>query len=625
MWKKVVMSSVADDEAQRRSALEQVHALFGAVTVGVCGAAIGAIILTAVLYHLGFNGQAAFAWAVYMSLCALGHILLRGFYRRSRAVGDQWRAWALWFTLISFCEGIGLGWAPLGLTTGGRLDVELLVLLVTLSIAAGAIPVFGSYLPAFLACFVPATFPYEVASILSHDPVKRAAGVLVLVFIGGMGSVGIMTNRRFKQLIGLRIQTEKLAADLQRQKEIAERASLAKSTFLAAASHDLRQPVHALGLFVGALRGVAMAPEGRRLIEQIDLSVTAMDGLFTALLDISRLDAGVVAVQPRPFAIRSLLDRISRDHAEEARAKGVSLVWKDSTAIVETDPVLMERILRNLVSNAARYTDRGRIVIGCRRRGVMALVQVWDTGRGIPRDQQERVFQEYYQLGNPERDRTKGLGLGLAIVRRLTDLLECKLTLRSELGRGSCFEVAIPLAGNALAPSEPALEGLSGALAHGLIVVIDDESAIRDAMSTLLAGWGHDVIAVGSGDEAMQRLSTCPTRPALVICDYRLRGDENGIGIIERLRSEYNDNIPAMLITGDTAPGCLAEAKQTDLLLLHKPVPNGKLRAAIANLIATGEDDAAVSWDHRSSNEVGFPSGGRRLGAVDHIQDLEDR
>ena len=620
-----MISPIADDEAQRRSALEQIHALFGAVTVGVCGAAIGAIILTAVLYHLGYNGHAALAWATYMSLCALGHILLGGFYRRSRAVGDQWRAWALWFTLISFCEGIGLGWAPLGLATGGRLDVELLVLLVTLSIAAGAIPVFGSYLPAFLACFVPATFPYEVASTLSHDPVKRAASVLVLVYILGMGSVGIMTNRRFKQLTGLRIQTEKMAADLLRQKEIAEQASLAKSTFLAAASHDLRQPVHALGLFVGALRGIAMAPEGRRLIEQIDLSVTAMDGLFTALLDISRLDAGVVAVQPRPFAIRSLLDRISRDHAEEARAKGVSLVWKDSTAIVETDPVLMERILRNLVSNAARYTDRGRIVIGCRRRGGMASVQVWDTGRGIPRDQQERVFQEYYQLGNPERDRTKGLGLGLAIVRRLTDLLECKLTLRSELGRGSCFEVAIPLAGTALAPSEPALEGLSGALAHGLIVVIDDESAIRDAMSTLLAGWGHEVIAVGSGDEAMQHLSTCPTRPALVICDYRLRGDENGVGVIERLRSEYNDNIPAMLITGDTAPGCLAEAQQTGLLLLHKPVSNGKLRAAIANLILAREDDGAVPWDYRSSNEVGFPSGRRRLGAVDHIQGLEDR
>src|SRR5271163_2450148 len=300
MWENVVISPIAANEMHRRIGIEQINALFGAVTIGVCAAATGAIILTAVLYHLGFNGQSALAWATYMSLCALGHILLGGFYRRSRAVGDQWRAWALWFTLISFCEGIGLGWAPLGLETGGRLDVELLVLLVTLSIAAGAIPVFGSYLPAFLACFVPATFPYGVASILSHDPVKRAAGVLVLVFIGGMGSVGIMTNRRFKQIIGLRIQTERLAADLLRQKEIAERASLAKSTFLAAASHDLRQPVHALGLFVGALRGVAMAPEGRRLIEQIDLSVNAMDGLFSALLDISRLDAGVVAVHRSP-------------------------------------------------------------------------------------------------------------------------------------------------------------------------------------------------------------------------------------------------------------------------------------------------------------------------------------
>ena len=293
-----------------------------------------------------------------------------------------------------------------------------------------------------------------------------------------------------------------------------------------------------------------------------------------------------MAAERRAFAIGPVLERLCRDHQEEARAKGVSLVWKRCAAIVWTDPVLIERVLRNLVSNAVRYTDRGRIVIGCRRRGAALAVQVLDTGRGIPLDQQERVFQEYYQLGNPERDRTKGLGLGLAIVRRLTNLLDCKLTVRSRPGRGSRFEVTIPLAQHRSPVDERAAPSASAALARGLVVVIDDEPAIRDATTSLLTGWGYDVIAVGSGDEAILRLSACPARPELILCDYRLRDGESGLAVTDRIRSEYNETIPAILITGDTAPDRLAEAKTSGLLLMHKPVSNGKLRAAIVNLTA---------------------------------------
>lgn len=479
------------------------------------------------------------------------------------------------------------------MTTGGHVDAQLGVLLVTLCMAAGAIPAFSPYLPAFIFFFLPATLPFTAATFFSADPlVHRLGPVLLPLFIGGMGGLGIRANRSFEQLVGLRIQTEEMAADLQRQKELAERANLAKSRFLAAASHDLRQPVHALGLFVGALRGVAMAPEGRRLIDQIEASIAAMHGLFNALLDISRLDAGVVAVQRRPFAIRSIVDRVCRDYAQDAQSKGVSLVWVDCAAIVDTDPALMDSILRNLVSNSVRYTERGRILVGCRRRGDAISAQVWDTGVGIPDDQQVQVFQEFHQLGNPERDRAKGLGLGLAIVRRLTDLLGCELKLRSKPGAGSCFEVFIPLARETA--EEASADNPLGALGSRLIVVVDDEPAIREAMSGLLATWGHRVIAVGSGEEAIERLSTCPTRPDLLICDYRLRGEENGVAVIERLRLEYNETLPAMLITGDTAPARLAEAKASGLLLLHKPVSNGKLRAAIVNLIASGGKEVAA-------------------------------
>ena len=456
----------------------------------------------------------------------------------------------------------------------------------TTSVSSGAISAFGPYLPAFFALFVPAILPYAVFNATSPDSARSASCLLLLVLIPGISGLAIIANRGFKQLVKLRIQTEQLATDLQGQKEIAERASAAKTTFLAAASHDLRQPVHALGLFIGALRRVAMPLEGQRLIEQIEESTVAMDGLFSALLDISQLDAGTVEVNRRSFPIGTLLERICRDHAAEATAKGLSLAWAPCTTVVDCDPVLLERILRNLVSNAVRYTDRGRVLVGCRRKGTTISIQVLDTGPGIPPDQRDRIFQEYYQLGNPERDRTKGLGLGLAIVRRLVDLLACEMTLRSQVGRGSCFEVSVPMATGGIPASKDALEAASGAFAHGFVVVIDDELAIRNAMYALLTGWGHETIVVGSGDEAIWQLSSREQRPDLIICDYRLRDGENGIRVIERLRSEYDEAIPAMLITGDTAPDRLAEAKASSLLLLHKPVSNGKLRAAIVHLIA---------------------------------------
>jgi CheY-like chemotaxis protein len=222
---------------------------------------------------------------------------------------------------------------------------------------------------------------------------------------------------------------------------------------------------------------------------------------------------------------------------------------------------------------------------------------VWDTGRGIPPDEHERIFQEYTQLDNPERDRVKGLGLGLAIVRRLSRLLACPVDLRSTPGRGSCFGVSLPVAaGQPMAGTSPDLIG-NPAAERGLILVVDDEQSIQEGMSRLLAGWGYGVIVAGSGQEMLEQLADCPDIPVLIICDYRLRGEETGAAVIERLQSEYNETIPAVLITGDTGPDRLVEAQASGFLLLHKPVPNGKLRAAIGHLIAAARaqaDDAAA-------------------------------
>ncbi|WP_171987987.1 hybrid sensor histidine kinase/response regulator [Hyphomicrobium sp. NDB2Meth4] len=564
-------------------AAEQVATLFSHVAFGVLAATAGAAILGGTLWWLGLTQfRTGMFWTGYIALCALAHILLQRSYSRARPATSDWQAWGMGFTAIALAEGLGWGWAPLYLVSGG-FEVRLLAMMVVFGVAAGAIPAFSAYLPAFFAIFLPATLPYALVSLGATDPLAQASSLLMLVFIVALAILSVGTNRTLKDNVRLRIATQRMAEELRRQKEIVEQASLAKSTFLAAASHDLRQPIHALGLFVGALRAVEIPQPGRRLIEQIEASLIAMDGLFSALLDISRLDAGVVEVQKRPFEIAPFLARICRDARLDAEAKGLTVTCVHSGRLVDTDPVLLERIVRNLVSNAVRYTDRGRVLIGCRIRHRQLSIEVCDTGRGIAERDREKIFQEYFQVGNPERDRTKGLGLGLAIVRRLATLLDCPLSLRSVPGKGSCFSISVPLAApDALATSD---QYEMGPLATGLVLVVDDEIAIRQAMASLLGGWGHQVVAASSGDEAIRHMANCPKKPDLIISDLRLRDQETGIEVIERMRAEYNDTIPAMLITGDTSAARISDAQKSGLLVLHKPVPNGKLRAAIANLM----------------------------------------
>ncbi|MBY4722690.1 MULTISPECIES: ATP-binding protein [Burkholderia] len=384
-----------------------------------------------------------------------------------------------------------------------------------------------------------------------------------------------------------RQRAAQLAENFRRQKDLATEAVHVKSSFLAAASHDLRQPVHALSLFVGALRHVPMPADGTLLVDRIDQSVNAMDALFTAILDISRLDAGVVPVHRRPFAIGAVLERVCREVAADAHGKGLSLSYVRSTAVVDSDPVLIERIARNLLSNAVRYTDTGRIVVGCRRTRQHVRLQFLDTGRGIPADQQARVFDDYYQLRRRGDEPERGVGLGLAIVRRLAGLLDCPLTLRSEPGRGSCFELQLVRLDTAVQPGAAADEiavDEATAAAH-LVVVIDDESAIRAGMSMLLERWGYQVVTAASVDDAIACLASYEVRPTLLICDLHLHGDQNGIAAIARIRDEYNAAIPAMLITGDTTARRPGRLKHGGFVLLHKPVPSDKLRAAMARLL----------------------------------------
>lgn len=531
----------------------------------------------------------ALFWYGAHALHAVVRIWLVESYRRAAPGPGQWRPWLWRIVLSDSAGGVITGLGSLWILQPGRIDEQAVMLILYAGFGSVSVANGAAYLPAFYGFFVPGLLPSLIWCALQGDSVHYALAGAMALFMAITASFAQQFHGQFLEAMRLRFVNLDLVDDLRREKAAADEANIAKSRFLASASHDLRQPVHALGMFVGALRGCAMDDEARRLVDHIERSVSATDSLFTSLLDISRLDAGVIQSHPCAFPIQALLERVCGDYSADADRKGVRLVLCPSSLIVESDPVLIERILRNIVSNAVRYTDRGRVLVGCRRRGAQARVEIWDTGRGIPPDQQERVFQEFYQLGNPERDRTKGLGLGLAIVRRLTKMLDCPLTLRSEPGRGSVFEFGIPRAAEVRAPVFPAPEAAAPPVAAaGLVLVLDDEQAIREAMRSLLTSWGFTVIAAGSGAEMLAQIATCPDRPVLIICDYRLRGDENGIDVIQLLQSEYNEDIPAMLITGDSAPDRLAEAQESGFLLLHKPVANSRLRAAIGHLLRLG-------------------------------------
>jgi two-component system, sensor histidine kinase len=585
------------DHVGDRIRAEQIRMLYRTGPVGVLAAGVTAFLVAGALQLIGSSSSpGTVSWLAYAILVVAGHLALCRRFWRAAPADAAWRPWALGFVAFSVAEGTMWGLASAALTTPGQVDQHLFVLVAAGAVASGALAVFGTYLPAYYGLLFPFAVPYAIAAAVGGRSFDHALAILFPLYIVAFAVLGRRINANLIEILRLRFENEDLARELRRQKEAAEQANIAKSSFLAAASHDLRQPVHALGLLVGALQGHAMTAEMRGLVEHIGGSVAAMDGLFNSLLDISRLDAGVVTTQLEEFPIQPLLARVCRDHLDEAEARGLKLVCRPCSAIVRSDPVLIERIMRNLVSNALRYTDRGRVVVGCRRHEGLR-VEVWDTGSGVPPDQQELIFREFYQLGNSERDRAKGLGLGLAIVDRLAKLLDCRLSLRSAPGKGSVFRIVVPLADRQAPGVLPALDPPIGATPRGLILVIDDDATIQRAMASLLSSWGHEVLAAGSLAEMLERIETSLRRPDLILCDYRLRDGENGIDVIQRLQSEYNDDIPALLVTGDTAPDRLREARERGLILLHKPVTNVKLRATVGNLIRANSRNRTEDFD----------------------------
>jgi len=440
----------------------------------------------------------------------------------------------------------------------------------------------------------------RVASDTSQPWHWELAAVLGLVFV-----VAMLLGRAYRgalgQAIGLKQRTEHLASQLRVEKAAAdaarrsaEAANRAKTQFFAAASHDLRQPLHAMGLFAEALRQRAHDPEVISLVNSINQSVDALEGLFGELLDITRIDSGGVEVQPGAVSIKDLFARLRLTFEPTAFEKGLALSFHGEQRFAHTDGLLLERILRNLVSNAIRYSEDGGVLVACRPRGGKLILQVWDSGIGIGEASLPHIFEEFYQVQSQrplEPHQRKGMGLGLAIVKRLADLLAAPLTVRSRPGHGTVFTLEVP-AGREPRGMVPVAASMATRLGISLqgrcVVVVEDESAVREGLTLLLETWGATVD--GFDDMAgLQHWLTASVRPApdLLIVDYRLPQGRTGIDALAALRAHWpGQTLPAIVVTGSSLGGHEDEAAKHDFHLLIKPVPPNKLRAMIAFKLA---------------------------------------
>ncbi|MDH4290014.1 MAG: ATP-binding protein [Aquincola sp.] len=583
---------------------DHVRALFEQTTVILAGNAIGIALIAFAFWPLAPRARLSLWLIAALALWGLRLAHYLRYRRRRDAEASVLMGWRASWRVLVLLQGamwplaVWLFW-----NLGSDFHTDALIL-IAYSYTLGSVQLLATQ-PVLFSGFVSLVLLpiiVRVASDVSQPWHWQLAGVLALLF-----GITLLMGRTYRdalsQAIGLKQQTDQLAEQLKREKAIAddarrvaEAASRAKTQFFAAASHDLRQPLHAMGLFAEALRQKSARvgdPEVAALVNSINQSVDALEGLFGELLDMTRIDSGGVDVQSAAVRMRDLFARLRLTFEPTAFEKGLALSFHGGHRVAHTDALLLDRILRNLVSNAIRHTEDGGVVVACRPvpgDPARLRVQVWDSGVGIPEASLPRIFDEFYQVNHgqplPAHQR-RGLGLGLAIVKRLAGLLDAPLTVLSRVGHGTVFTLEVPVGREprTIAPPPSASVGSLGITLNGRrIVVVEDEPAVREGLVVLLEAWGATVEALPDL-AAVQAWRADPQRemPDLAIVDYRLPEGHTGVQALAAMRARWPGRaLPAIVVTGSSLGGHEEEAGAHDFHLLTKPVLPNKLRAMIA-------------------------------------------
>jgi signal transduction histidine kinase/ActR/RegA family two-component response regulator len=586
----------------------------------------GSLVVVALWYSA--DRQVLVGWGTGIVLLSVGRLALwRGFLRSPAATtaNEDAARWARYFSLGSMVSGLLWGSAALLFIRPGDPQSLILMAFVIGGMAAGSVTSLSAYPLAFHLYLLCSVLPLELRLLTLGDRVSFVIAGMVLAFIAGLLLIGrnftavllreLELNKENQRLLATRegevySRTADLLASksaleievaerrnaetgLREARAEAERANQAKSRFLAAASHDLRQPLQAMFLFASALHRHIADKRGVEALVRIERGLDLLKGMLDSLLDISRLDVNVIHPQMSVFPIQPMLEDIVASYRRVAGSKGVDLnCGPPVDGLIYSDQCLLGRMIRNLVENAIRYTEQGHIVLSCTLSGDSARVEVGDTGIGIAPDQLGRIFEEFHQVGNPERDKARGLGLGLAIVQRLSTILDHSVEVRSDLGNGSTFSIRVPVAAAAAAHPVPSSNG-PALVNNGTgrqVVLIDDDPMVLLALGSVFEGWGYQVTMAGSKDEALERLQSSPRTPHLIVSDYRLRNGMVGTDAIKGIRASCGAVVPSIILTGETGNECVVDAEETGSMILHKPVTPHQLSFVLKRLL--GEEKA---------------------------------
>lgn len=496
------------------------------------------------------------------------------------------RKWMRVATVLT--ASAGLLWGSMGVLFFEDTPLVLMTLVIVLGgMTAGAVSSHSCHLPAYAAFAIPAVTPFALRCFAELDGFHIVLGTLSLTFMLVNILYGRNLQSNLRETMQLRFQNADLIVALTNQKEAVEQASLAKTRFLAAASHDLRQPVQAIELFVDVLDRDLKDTPAVMMLNRIRAAGRGLETLLNALLDFSKIDAAAIKPDKRHFPVQNLFDVLNSDFSAQAERKGLVLAFVPSRLWIYSDPNLLERILRNFVANAIKYTPAGEVLVGCKRSGREVRIEVHDTGIGIPENAQKKVFKEFVQLDNPERDREKGLGLGLYIASSLAGLLGHSVQLKSMTGKGSVFSVQVPMGqANTVPWSMPTQPSPNFALKDKTVLFIDDDPNLRVGVAEMLERWDCAAVTAESANEALELMQISGFMPDVIVADYRLRNEETGVQAILAIQARWG-KVPAAILTGDTEPDRIREAQSSGFPLVHKPLSAAKLRTLLTHLLET--------------------------------------
>jgi len=591
-----------DPHAQRVTA-QAIDFLYSSLPRMIVSGTVLPLVVVAVMWrHIDHRLLLGWCMAI-LVLTAVRLLMVRRYMRRAGSSADKLAdapRWGRYFTLTALLNGLLWGSAAMMFFVPDSASLQVFLFASIIGYSVISLIVLAPRLESYYALVIPALTLPALRFFLEGNAAYQGLAALLLLALVVLLLVGINARRYALQGIRLRFENLDLVEQLRVEKDRAETASRDKTRFLASASHDLRQPVNALSLFADVLHtelATTATPKAKVMLNHMADSIRALNQLLGSLLDISKLDANIVQPNLLHFELSALIDALHAEYVPQAQAQGLVFETRiEAGLLAHSDPVLLESMLRNLISNALRYTQQGSVTLAVARLGMMAQIDVRDTGIGIAREQHREIFREFFQLTNPERDRSKGLGLGLAIVERLAALLGHRILLDSEPGKGSCFSIVLPVVENAGENAAKLMRGVAGESATDIwvepddyrfngmrVLVIDDEIAIRLGMSAVLENWGCAATLANSAEEALEKMTGHPP-PQVIIADYRLRDEKTGAQAIAAIHRTFGKHIPALIITGDTGPERLREAQASGHTLMHKPIQPAKLRAYLRRI-----------------------------------------